>query len=58
VKPYSDTQVVRGIDLPIRQSEVFALLGPDGAGKATTIEILECYRTRDGGEVAAANSRP
>jgi ABC-2 type transport system ATP-binding protein len=51
VKSYSDTQVVRGIDLAIRQGEVFALLGPNGAGKTTTIEILEGYRTRDGGEV-------
>jgi ABC-2 type transport system ATP-binding protein len=27
------------------------LLGPNGAGKTTTVEILEGYRTRDGGEV-------
>ena len=40
VKSYADTPVVRGIDLAIRQGEVFALLGPNGAGKTTTIEIL------------------
>ena len=58
VKSYADTQVVRGIDLAIRQGEVFALLGPNGAGKTTTIEILEGYRTRDGGEVSVLGVDP
>src|ERR1700722_1233703 len=58
VKSYADTQVVRGIDLAIRQGEVFALLGPNGAGKTTTIEILEGYRNRDGGEVSVLGLDP
>ena len=58
VKSYSGTQVVGGIDLAIRQGEVFALLGPNGAGKTTTIEILEGYRTRDGGEVSVLGVDP
>ncbi len=41
VKSYQDTPAVQGIDLTIRQGEVFALLGPNGAGKTTTVEILE-----------------
>jgi ABC-2 type transport system ATP-binding protein len=31
---------VDGIDLAIRQGEVFGLLGPNGAGKSTTIRML------------------
>ncbi len=31
---------VDGIDLDIRQGEVFGLLGPNGAGKSTTIRML------------------
>ena len=58
VKSYSGTQAVRGIDLAIRQGEVFALLGPNGAGKTTTVEILEGYRTRDGGEVSVLGVDP
>jgi ABC-2 type transport system ATP-binding protein len=58
VKSYGDTQVLRGIDLAIRQGEVFALLGPNGAGKTTTIEILEGYGTRDGGEVSVLGVDP
>ena len=58
VKSYAGTQVVGGIDLAIRQGEVFALLGPNGAGKTTTIEILEGYRARDGGEVSVLGLDP
>ncbi|MGO8882609.1 MAG: ABC transporter ATP-binding protein, partial [Streptosporangiaceae bacterium] len=58
VKSYQGTQAVRGIDLAIRQGEVFALLGPNGAGKTTTVEILEGYRTRDHGEVSVLGVDP
>jgi len=58
VKSYQGTQAVRGIDLAIRQGEVFALLGPNGAGKTTTVEILEGFRTRDHGEVSVLGVDP
>ena len=48
-KSYGDVQAVRGIDLTIERGQIFALLGPNGAGKTTTVEILEGYRSRDGG---------
>ena len=31
---------VRGIDLQVRKGEIFGLVGPDGAGKTTTIQML------------------
>jgi ABC-2 type transport system ATP-binding protein len=37
---------------------VFGLLGPNGAGKTTTVEILEGYRTRDGGDVSVLGHDP
>jgi ABC-2 type transport system ATP-binding protein len=43
-KSYRDVAAVRGIDLEIDRSEVFALLGPNGTGKTTTVEILEGHR--------------
>ncbi len=58
VKSYQGAPAVRGIDLTIRQGEVFALLGPNGAGKTTTVEILEGYRTRDSGEVTVLGVDP
>ena len=57
-KSYSGNPAVRGIDLAIRQGEIFALLGPNGAGKTTTVEILEGYRARDGGEVTVLGEDP
>lgn len=58
VKRYGDRNVVDGIDLDIAAGEVFALLGPNGAGKTTTAEILEGYRSRDGGEVSVIGTDP
>jgi len=50
-KSYGAVQAVRGIDLAVERGQIFALLGPNGAGKTTTVEILEGYRSCDGGTV-------
>ena len=57
-KSYSGRQVVRDLCFDVRSGEVFALLGPNGAGKTTTIEILEGYRTPDGGSVRVLGLDP
>ena len=57
-KSYGASEALRGISFEIREGEVFGLLGPNGAGKTTTIEILEGYRTRDGGEVEVLGFDP
>ena len=57
-KSYGAHEVVRGIDLHVGRGEVFAFLGPNGAGKTTTVEILEGYRSRDGGEVSVLDQDP
>jgi ABC-2 type transport system ATP-binding protein len=40
VKKYEDITAVNGLNLEIRQGEMFGFLGPNGAGKTTTISIL------------------
>jgi len=57
-KSYADREVVRGIDFEVRAGEILAFLGPNGAGKTTTVEILEGYRTRNGGEVRVLGEDP
>ncbi|MGO9309805.1 MAG: ABC transporter ATP-binding protein [Spirochaetia bacterium] len=37
---YGSVQSLRGLDLRIEANEMFALVGPDGAGKTTTIRLL------------------
>jgi ABC-2 type transport system ATP-binding protein len=39
-KHYGKTIAIRGLDLQIRRGELFGLIGPDGAGKTTTFNIL------------------
>ncbi|WP_344751345.1 ABC transporter ATP-binding protein [Gryllotalpicola koreensis] len=51
-------QAVDGIDFHIERGEVFALLGPNGAGKSSTVEILEGYHDRTGGEVSVLGVDP
>lgn len=55
---YGSEQVLDGIDLTVEAQEVVAVLGPNGAGKSTTIEILEGFRTRSGGEVSVLGTDP
>jgi ABC-2 type transport system ATP-binding protein len=57
-KSYGEVQAVAGVDLRIGRGEVFAVLGPNGAGKTSTVEILEGYRQRDGGEVRVLGLDP
>ncbi|QWT24298.1 ABC transporter ATP-binding protein [Subtercola sp. PAMC28395] len=49
-KSYGAFTALDGVTFDIARGETFALLGPNGAGKSTTIEILEGYRDRSGGE--------
>src|SRR6266446_342944 len=39
-KRYGDVEAIRGIELDVWASEVFGLIGPDGAGKTSTFQIL------------------
>ncbi|MBS1888369.1 MAG: ABC transporter ATP-binding protein [Actinobacteria bacterium] len=55
---YGETEAVRGIDLEVASGEIFAFLGPNGAGKTSTVEILEGYRKRTGGEVSVLGEDP
>ena len=50
-KSYGDIEAVRGISFNVNKGEMFGLVGPDGAGKTTTIRILCGLLFYDSGEV-------
>jgi ABC-2 type transport system ATP-binding protein len=39
-KRYGALEAVRGVDLDVSAGEIFGLIGPDGAGKTSTFQIL------------------
>jgi len=57
-KDYGAVAALHGVTFDIHRGETLALLGPNGAGKSTTIEILEGYRDRSGGEVRVLGVDP
>jgi ABC-2 type transport system ATP-binding protein len=57
-KNYGSFVALDGVTFDIQRGETFALLGPNGAGKSTTIEILEGYRDRSGGEARVLGVDP
>jgi ABC-2 type transport system ATP-binding protein len=48
-KAYKDLQVLDGVSFAVEQGTVFALLGANGSGKTTTINILTTLIEADGG---------
>ena len=58
VKRYAGRSVLDGVDLRVGPGEIVALLGPNGAGKTTLVEIVEGYRTADGGSVRVLGEEP
>jgi len=57
-KSYGPVQALRGVDLEVRQGEIFGFLGPNGAGKTTTIRCLLDLIRPDGGTVRVLGIDP
>jgi ABC-2 type transport system ATP-binding protein len=51
-KSFAKTEVLKGVDFEVRRGEIFALLGSNGAGKTTVINICSTLLKADGGDVS------
>ncbi len=51
-KSYGKLAAVREVSFAVRTGEVFAFLGPNSAGKTTTVEIIETIRRPTSGKVS------
>ena len=48
-RPAERVQALTGVDLQVREGEIFGLLGPNGAGKTTLLKVLSCLILPDKG---------
>ncbi len=55
---YGRLRAIDGISFQVDRGEVYALLGANGAGKTSTVEILEGHRKRSGGLVRVLGYDP
>ncbi|SDL92798.1 ABC transporter ATP-binding protein [Sediminibacillus halophilus] len=54
-KSFKDKEVLKGVDFEVKRGEIFALLGSNGAGKTTAINIFSTLMKPDGGKVSICN---
>ena len=50
-KSFGNLQVLKGIDLAIKRSEIVSIVGPSGAGKTTLLQIMGTLDSPDAGQV-------
>jgi ABC-2 type transport system ATP-binding protein len=57
-KRYRSGPAIRDISFQVHRGELFGLLGSNGAGKTTAVEILQGLRPADGGRVSVLGLDP
>jgi ABC-2 type transport system ATP-binding protein len=57
-KAYGSHQVLSDLSFTVAQGEIFGLLGSNGAGKTTAVEIIQALRPRGAGEVRVLGLDP
>jgi len=57
-KRYGAVTAVRELSLQVERGEMFGLIGPDGAGKTTTIRLMAGLVRADGGRIAVLGLDP
>jgi ABC-2 type transport system ATP-binding protein len=57
-KTYGSISAVDNISFEVYEKEIFGMVGPNAAGKTTTIECIEGLRQRDGGRIEVLGLDP
>lgn len=57
-RDYGATQAVKGIDLSLKQGEIFGLIGPDGAGKTSILRMVCGLLLPDSGKISVYGYDP
>jgi ABC-2 type transport system ATP-binding protein len=57
-KTYGQTAAVRDVSFEVKRREIFGILGSNGAGKTTVVEILQGLRDRTSGQVSVLGFDP
>ncbi len=50
-KSFGSHEVLKGVDLDVRQGEVIAVIGPSGCGKSTFLRCINCMEDPTGGSI-------
>jgi len=57
-KRFGATEAVRGVSYAVNPGEMFGLIGPDGAGKTTSIRLMCGLLRPDGGQIRVLGKDP
>lgn len=57
-KSFGSLQVLKGIDLSVKESEIVSIVGPSGAGKTTLLHIIGTLDKPDAGMLMINGCRP
>lgn len=56
-KSFGTLEILKGVNLEIRQGEIVSIVGKSGAGKSTLLHILGTLDSADGGELNIRDTR-
>ena len=51
-KSFGGIHAVRGVSFDVREGEILGLIGPNGSGKTTALNLISGALSPDGGEIA------
>ena len=57
-KSYGELEILKGVDLSIKENEIVSIIGASGAGKTTLLQILGTLDSPSNGELVINETNP